>query len=212
MNIFSNKNSLKRNLHSMIFLIMQIKKKTLPFSLLSYTIMKLFVKSLLLLSIFVFFLWYSFAWKLPKITDQHSKSQQRSWVVLQRSWDKLPKLWNNAQQKSWTKLPCELETWFAEKIARLIDNCIQKIALLTKVNVSLEAILPLVKDATIQGNLQAKKSAVILMIKNYTALKITLEQNPQSTCWQKTPIWKTYNEETKVLVDAIKIQLNLLKK
>lgn len=153
------------------------------------------------MSIFALFLWYGFAQKVPLSGGKLPPPKSSL------SWSQLPKL-----QKSWTKLPCELETWFVDKVSRIRDNCIEKLALLNQVNMSLQQIIPLVKDTTIKSNLQVKQKAVVAMIKNYVTLKTALEKNPKSTCWQKTPVWKTYNEQTKVLVDEIRAQIRLLKK
>ncbi len=156
-----------------------------------------------MLSIFTLFLWYSFA-KTPLPGEKLPKAQQKIWAVLQKSWSKI-------QQKIWAKIPCALVAWFADKVARIQKNTLQKITLLTQVNTSLTSIIPLVKNTTIKSNLQTKQTAVQTMIKNYTTLKTTLEKNPQSTCWQKTPVWKSYNDQTKVLVSSIKTQIHLLK-
>jgi len=119
----------------------------------------------------------------------------------------------NTLQKSWTKIPCELQTWFMDKVNRIKAMCTTKIDTLTKMNTSLESIIPLVKNTTIKSALTQEQKEVQTMTKNYTELKARIDKDPKNTCWQwMNPPRKVYNEQTKTIVDHIKAQFDLLKK
>ncbi|MCX6822671.1 MAG: hypothetical protein NTX91_01560 [candidate division SR1 bacterium] len=113
-------------------------------------------------------------------------------------------------QKAEAKLTCDQKPGFAEKIINITAICTSKIDLLMKLDTSLNDILPLVKKAGIKTTLQQLQTHLQTLKANYIALKAKIIANPQNICGQE-PVWKTYNEETKILVQAIKKQFNLLK-
>ena len=114
-------------------------------------------------------------------------------------------------QKSGAKLSCDQKSGFAEKISNIATICMSKIVLLTKLDTSLHDILPLVKKPDIKKALQQLQTHLQTLKAKYVALKMKITDNPKSICG-KEPVWKTYNEETKILVQAIKKQINLLRK
>lgn len=113
--------------------------------------------------------------------------------------------------KSETKLSCDQKPGFAEKITNIIAICTRKIVLLTKLDTSLDAILPLVKKPDIKKALQELQTHVQILRAKYAALKAKIIDNPKSICG-KEPVWKTYNEEAKILVQEIKKQFDSLRK
>lgn len=185
----------------MIFLPMLINKPISLFSSFSTLPMKTWTKLFLLIGITVMFFSYSSAQQFQMWWNTHIPTIQKN-----------PPKNKKAIQKSGDKLPCELELWFTTKVNSIKDMCTKNVNMLNKTNTSLNGIIPLVKDTTIKNDLQVQQKNIQILIKNYTDLKTRLDQDPRNSCGQwPNPSWKTYAEQTKVLVKQIQTQFDLLK-
>ncbi len=117
----------------------------------------------------------------------------------------------NKTQKTWTVVSCDQKSWFAEKINQIKIDSIEKVNTLEKINISLQGIIPLVKNSSIRTNLEKQKKTIQIMKKNYSALNSNILKNPKIVCGENF-LWKTYNEETKIMIENIRKQFLLLKK
>lgn len=166
---------------------------------------------IVLLAIFGSFVTYGFADNIQKNNDE------KNWIYVAKAENKSEKKERQSEkkeekvnQKSGLVISCTKKPWFQEKMKNIDEIYKEKIIVLDKLYVSLNEIIPLIKESKIKKSLVQQKNAVQEMKKNYVNLKTYVEKNPESICGNDS-VWKEYNLKTKILVENIKRQFKLLK-
>ena len=169
------------------------------------------IKMIVLFAIFGSFFAYGFAYDVQK------DSNEKKWIYIAKAENKSEKKEKKSKkkeekigQKSGLILPCTKKPWFQEKMENMEEIYKEKIVILDKLYVSLDEIIPLIKEPKIKKSLVKQKDYVQEMKKNYENLKIYIEKNPENIC-SNDSVWKEYNLKTKILIENIKRQFKLLK-
>lgn len=169
------------------------------------------IKIIVLFAIFGSFFAYGFADNVQK------DNNEKNWIYVAKSEKKSEKKEKKSEQeegktkqKSGLVLSCTQKPGFQEKMRNIDEIYKEKIIVLDKLYVSLDEIIPLIKESKIKKSLVKQKDYVQEMKKNYENLKIYIEKNPESICGNDS-VWKEYNLKTKILVENIKKQFKLLK-